>query len=218
MSTSTSTITSLSAETIEAAVEHLRDGGVVAVATETFFGLCADARRASAIESVFALKGREAAKACAVILPDTPSALEQWAPLVREIPPLARRLAERFWPGPLTISLPARDDVHPLLRFRGTIAVRVPGRSPALELARAFGGPLTATSANMSDAPSALTDEDVHSYFEGRGGLMILGGRAPGGMHSTVIEVTAAAGSEGWHIVRQGAVPPSVIEDAVATA
>lgn len=213
----------VTAETLAAAVDHLRAGGVVAVATETFFGLCADARKASAIETVFALKGREGAKACAVIIPNAPSAYDHWAPLVREIPPLARRLADRFWPGPLTIALPAREDVHPLLRYRGTIAVRVPAASPALELARAFGGPLTATSANLSGSPSALTDDDVRGYFEGRGGLMILGGRAPGGMPSTVVEIGAPSPtdtwqSDSWRVLRAGAVPASVIESAASGA
>jgi L-threonylcarbamoyladenylate synthase len=200
-------------EVLASAVDHLRAGGVVAIATETFFGLCADARRASAIETVFSLKGRESAKACAVMLPATPSPYDHWTTLVRDVPPLARRLADRFWPGPLTIALPAREDVHPLLRYRGTIAVRVPGASPAADLLKAFGGPLTATSANLSGSPSALTDEDVRGYFGGRGGLLIVGGRAPGGMPSTVVEVGATA-TDGWRVLRAGAVPASVIESA----
>jgi L-threonylcarbamoyladenylate synthase len=191
------------------AVEHLQAGGVVAVATETFFSLCADARRPSAVEAVFALKGREEAKAAALLVPD----VETWAPLVREVPPMASRLAARFWPGPLTIALPSAEAVHPLLRWRGKVAVRVPGPSPALELVRAFGGPLTATSANPSGAPSSLTHEDVRAYFEGRGALLVLEGRATGGMPSTVLECT----DEGsWSIVRPGAVPASVIEAVLA--
>jgi L-threonylcarbamoyladenylate synthase len=208
-------VSEVTAESLASAVDHLRAGGVVAVATETFFGLCADARKASAIESVFELKGREGAKASAVIIPNAPSAYEQWSLLVRDIPPLARRLADRFWPGPLTIALPAREEIHPLLRYRGTIAVRVPAASPALDLARAFGGPLTATSANLAGSPSALTDDDVRGYFEGRGGLMILGGRAPGGMPSTVVEIGATT-SDSWRVLRAGAVPASVIESAAS--
>jgi L-threonylcarbamoyladenylate synthase len=190
------------------AVEHLHAGGVVAVATETYFSLCADARRPSAVEGVFALKGREEAKAAALLLPS----VEHWTPLVREVPATAGRLAGRFWPGPLTIALAASELVHPLLRFRGKVAVRVPGASPALELARAFGGPLTATSANPSGAPSSLADEDVRAYFEGRGALLVLEGRATGGMPSTVVECDEGA----WSIVRAGAIPASVLEAVLA--
>src|SRR5207237_10251634 len=86
-------------EELTKAVAHLRAGGVVAVATDTFFGLCADARRASAVEAVFALKGREETKASALLLPSE----ELWDTLVTEVPPLGRRLAARFWAGPLSI-------------------------------------------------------------------------------------------------------------------
>jgi L-threonylcarbamoyladenylate synthase len=196
-------------EALARAVAHLRDGGVVAVATETFFGLCADAHRAAAVEAVFALKGREESKACALLIPDEQS----WAPLVKEVPELARRLATRFWPGPLTIGLQAKEEVHPLLKYRNQVAVRVPGPSQALDLVRAFGGALTATSANPSGSPSPRSADDVRAYFEGRG-LFVLGGEAPGGMPSTVIAIDG----EAWKMVRPGAVPSSVLEELVAAA
>jgi len=195
-------------EELNRAVEHLRAGGVVAVATETFIALCADARRASAVEAVFALKGREETKASALLIPD----IESWSPLVREVPSVARRLAARFWPGPLTIALPAGEAVHPLLRYRGKVAVRIPGPSRALDLVRAFGGALTATSANPSGAPSSLSDQDVRTYFDGRGGLHVMTGKAPGGMPSTVIEFV----DDAWNMVRAGAVPASVIDEAAS--
>jgi L-threonylcarbamoyladenylate synthase len=190
------------------AIEHLRQGGVVAIATETYFTLCADARRTSAVEAVFALKDRETPRAAAILIPD----FDCWAPFVRTIPPLARRLAEAFWPGPLTIALPAADGAHAALKWRGKIACRVPGRSPALDLVRAFGSALTATSANPTGAPSALTHDDVRAYFEGRASLMIVGAAAPGGMPSTVVEIDDTA----MKIVRPGAVPASVVEAAAA--
>lgn len=192
---------------LERAIEHLKSGGVVAVAHETYFTLCADARRASAIDAVFALKEREEPRACAVLLPSP----EAWSCFAREVPPVAQRLATQFWPGPLTIALPASDDAHAALKFRGRIAVRVPGPSPALELARAFGGPLTATSANPSGAPSSRTDDDVRAYFTGRGSLLVLRGQADGGMPSTVVEVDGPA----VRIVRAGAVPQSVLDAAI---
>jgi L-threonylcarbamoyladenylate synthase len=209
-STTIATPTQDQLDELHRAVAHLKSGGVVAVATETFFGLCADARRGSAVDAVFALKGREETKASALLIPD----LEAWEPLVTSVPSLARRLAVRFWPGPLTIALAAHESVHPLLKYRGKVAVRVPGPSPALELARAFGGPLTATSANPSGSPSSRSADDVRAYFEGRGGLMVMGGVAPGGMPSTVVEVVG----DTWRMVRAGAVPSSVLEELVAAA
>ena len=196
-------------EELAKAVEHLRAGSVVAVATETFFALCADARRGSAVDTVFSLKGREETKACALLIPDC----DAWAPLVREVPALATRLATRFWPGPLTIALTAHESVHPLLKYRGKVAVRVPGPSPALELARAFGGPLTATSANPSGSPSARSAVDVRAYFDGRASVMMLGEEAPGGMPSTVVEVNDDGA---WKVLRAGAVPASVLEELIA--
>lgn len=191
---------------LQRAVEHLQNGGVVAVATETYYTLCADARRPSAVEAVFALKDREEPRAAAVLLP----AIELWTPFVREVPPLAMRLANRFWPGPLTIALPAADGTHPSLKWRGKVAVRVPGPSPALELARAFGGALTATSANPSGAPSSRSHDDVRGYFTGRAGLLVLEGQAEGGMPSTVVEIEDST----LRIVRPGAVPQSVLDAA----
>lgn len=195
---------------MQRAVEHLKAGGVVAVANETYFTLCADARRASAVEAVFALKEREETRACAVLLPS----MDAWKPLVREVPELARRIAERFWPGQVTIALPASDDAHAALKWRGKIAARVPGPSPALDLVRAFGGPLTATSANPSGSPSPRNDDDVRAYFTGRGSLLVLAGQAVGGMPSTVVEI----GDDGLKIVRAGAVPASVLDAAAANA
>lgn len=150
------------------------------------------------------MKEREESRAAAILLPS----VELWQPFVREVPPLATRLANRFWPGPLTIALPAAEELHPLLKWRGRVAVRVPGPSPALDLARAFGGALTATSANPTGAPSSRNHDDVRAYFTGRGGLLVLEGQANGGMPSTVVEIEGNT----VRIVRPGAVPQSVLD------
>jgi L-threonylcarbamoyladenylate synthase len=195
---------------LERAVEHLKAGGVVAVAHETYFTLCADARRASAVDAVFALKEREEPGACAVLIPT----MDALAPLVREIPAVARRLGDRFWPGPLTIKLPAADDAHQALKLHGRLAARVPGPSPALDLVRAFGGALTATSANPTGSPSSRTDDDVRAYFTGRGGLLVVQGQANGGMPSTVVQIDDNTA----RIVRAGAIPQSVLDGVLDAA
>jgi L-threonylcarbamoyladenylate synthase len=173
---------------LDLALAVLARGGVVAAATETFFGLLADARREDAITRVFALKGRDAARGIALLLPHR----EAWADLVREIPPHAKRLADEFWPGPLTLALAGGARLDPRLQVDGTIGVRLAGPSDAARIAVAFGAPLTATSANLTGAPPAETDGDVVRPFGdaiARGDLTVIPGRAPGGAPSTLVRI-----------------------------
>jgi L-threonylcarbamoyladenylate synthase len=202
-------------ERFERALSALRQGLVVAAATETFFGLLADASQTVAIDRVLSLKGRDAEKGIALLLP----ARDSWGALVIEIPAVAARLADKFWPGPLTIALAARSDVDPRLTLQGTVAVRWAGDSAAARLARAFGAPLTATSANQAGQPPCATHEEVVRAFasapEGEGaGLMILPGRAPGGSPSTLVQVIG----ENVRVVREGQVPRSALAAVVPGA
>lgn len=175
----------LSAAELAHLVAALRAGGVVACATETLFGLLADALNAAAVEQVCVLKGRDPQQPIAVLLPDL-AALAQVSPA---LPERARLLAEAHWPGPLTLLVPALPGLPAALIKDGKIGVRVPGPSPALELVRAFGGPLTATSANLSGQPAARTLDEVDAAFPSG-----LAGRvawpAPGGLASSIIDVT----------------------------
>jgi L-threonylcarbamoyladenylate synthase len=199
------------------ALKALRQGLVVAAATETFFGLLADARQTAAIDRVFLLKGRAEGKGIALLLPGR----EAWGSLVTEIPPAAGLLANRFWPGPLTIALPARSDVDPRLTVDGKVAVRWAGDSTAARLARAFGAPLTATSANLTGEPACATHEEVvRAFSHARGGgerpkgwedLLIVEGRAAGGSPSTLVEITG----DRVRILRQGRVSHSALAAVV---
>jgi L-threonylcarbamoyladenylate synthase len=192
------------ADQLERALGALTEGGVVAAATETFFGLLADARRPAAIDRVFSLKGRDAAKGVALVLPNR----EAWAELVLEIPPLAARLADAFWPGPLTIALPARPGLDARLQLDGTVAVRWPGPSAATDLVAAFGAPVTATSANPAGRPPAEKEIDVAAFFPdavARGELFVLAGRAPGGAPSTLVRVEGGR----MRVLRQGQIRES---------
>jgi L-threonylcarbamoyladenylate synthase len=195
------------------ALAVLGGGGVVAAATETFFGLLADARRASAIDLVFSMKGREASKGVALLLPSR----DAWSALTSSIPPLAARLADRFWPGPLTVALPARPGIDPRLTEEGTIAVRWGGPSDASRLVAAFGAPLTATSANWAGKPPAETADEVRAAFAdavAQGNLLVLSGRAPGGAPSTLVRV-----DEGrvW-VLRWGQIAESALAGVVPDA
>jgi L-threonylcarbamoyladenylate synthase len=186
---------------LAAYVTMLQHGGVIACATETQFGLLADARSAQAIAEVVAIKQR-GAEPIALLVPDLACATS-----IAEFDASARALAERHWPGPLTLVLRLRADLPAATRLPaallrdGTIGLRVPGPSPALELVRAFQGPLTATSCNPSGQPAAHTADQARAYFGDRLAA-ILPEPAPGGPPSTIVDVTGAE----LRVLRRGAV------------
>jgi L-threonylcarbamoyladenylate synthase len=189
------------------AAERIARGGVVAAATESMFGLLADATNPSSIDRVLSLKARPDEKGILVLLP----ARASWADLVTEIPPPAARLADAFWPGPLTIALPAKPGLHPRLTVDGTIAVRLAGSSAAAEIARRLGRPITATSANPPGQPASADPAEVRAYFAAAiaaDQLAVVDRRAPGGSVSTLVVVRGPAAS----IVRVGAIAASEIE------
>ena len=178
----------------------------MAAATETYFGLLADARSASAIGRVFSLKGRDAAKGIALLLPNR----EAWSDLVVTVPASAAMLADRFWPGPLTIALEARPELDPRLVVDQTVAVRLPGASEAARIAAAFGAPLTATSANLAGAPPAAESAEVLRAFARAceaGEVVVAHGRAPGGAPSTLVRVDGGR----LRVLRAGAVAESLL-------
>jgi L-threonylcarbamoyladenylate synthase len=174
----------------------LREGGVIACPTETLYGLLADAWSESAVARVVALK-RRGPEPIALIAPDL-AAVEQ---LAEELTSSARMLAERYWPGPLTLVVRARKGLPGRLVRDGTVGVRVPGASPALALVRAFGGPLTATSCNLSGKPAARSDAEARAYFP-EGLAAIVAGRATSSLASTIVDVTGDAP----RLLRQGAI------------
>ena len=184
---------------IEAAGE-IKRGGIVAFPTETFYGLGVSFSDNEALTKLFELKRRPKDKPMPLIIGDVP------ALAVIASPPdkIAWRIIERFWPGPLTVLLAARPGLPDLITGRsGKVAVRVPGRSFALDLARAVGYPLTATSANISGMPPADNPADVIRYFGDAIDLLIDDGSAPGGEPSTIIDMSQGDIS----LVRPGAVP-----------
>jgi L-threonylcarbamoyladenylate synthase len=191
-----------------AALEQLRRGGVVAAATESYFGLLADITNPAAVDALFGLKPRGADKGVPTILPEASA----WPALVAgPIPSLAHAFAVALWPGGLSIALPAATTVSPRVALDGTLAVRVPGASPAAELARRLGRPLSATSANLPGAPPAVHSAAVVQSFPeavAQGVLLVVEGESPGGAPSTVVRVSEAE----YAVARVGAVPVSVLE------
>jgi L-threonylcarbamoyladenylate synthase len=173
--------------------------GLVGFPTESYYGLGADAREASAVRRVFEVKGRPDSKPL-LLLVDSLAMLES---LVETLPSQARALMERHWPGPLTVVLRARPTVPSAVTAgTGTVGVRIPGHPVALALVRALGAPVTAPSANPSGAPPPTTAQDVVDRFEGKIELVLDAGRTAGGPPSTVVDATVVPPT----ILRAGAV------------
>ncbi|MBW3622738.1 MAG: threonylcarbamoyl-AMP synthase [Armatimonadetes bacterium] len=177
------------ADAISHAVELLRAGERVAFPTDTVYGLGADPFNESALAGLFTAKGRPEDKPIALLVGQP----EDARPACAGIPPEAVRLMERFWPGPLTLVLPAAPHLPgTLLGGKTTVGVRMPDHPLALALLRAFGAPLAVTSANRSGQPDLCTGEEVEAALGGRIPLLLDGGRTPGGSPSTVVDVTAS--------------------------
>jgi len=181
------------------AVAWLRDGGIVAFPTETFYGLAVDPRSPSAVAALFDLKGRPDALALPLIAASM-TAVEAWS---GPLSSLTRRLAAAFWPGPLSLIVDVLVSLAPRVAAGGTVAVRVPSHVVARELAAAWGAPLTATSANLSGQPSARTVEELGAIVDDARVLVIDGGPTPGGRPSTIVDARNAPPT----LVREGAVP-----------
>jgi L-threonylcarbamoyladenylate synthase len=176
---------------------------VVVYPTDTLYGLAVDPRRDEAVERVFALKGRDAGMAIPIIAAD----LDQ-ARLAGEPGPRERRLAETFWPGPLSIVMPARPSIsRAVLAGGSTIAVRVPAHPVARALAAAFGFCITATSANLSGAAAPASADALAPSLARTVDLILDAGAAPGGPPSTLVRfdetgpVLVRAGAIAWERV-----------------
>lgn len=181
---------------LEAAAAVLRGGGLVAFPTETFYGLAAPALDRAAVRRVFELKGRPETKPLLVLV-DSLAMAER----VGVFGPAARALAVRHWPGALTLVVRAGAGVpEEVTAGTGTIGVRVSPHPVARGLVAAFGGPVTAPSANASGGTPATTAAEVLAYFRDGLDLVLDGGRTPGGEPSTVLDTTL----EPPRIVRQG--------------
>lgn len=169
------------------ALQVLRSGGLVAFPTDTVYGLGALAFDGLAIESIYVAKNRPLEKAIPILIADVEDLLK----VARAIPPLAKTLAEKFWPGALTIVLPKRADLPASVSASDTVGVRVPAHSAARALLRA-AGPLAVTSANISGQESPRTAQDVLHQLGGRIPLILDGGETSGGIPSTVVDCTGA--------------------------
>ena len=188
-------------QALRLALEILQGGGLVAFPTDTVYGLGALVQIPECIQTLYSVKGREATKAIPLLL-SNPDEMEQVALVIS---PMARRLAERFWPGPLTLVVPKHPSLPVELSSLSTVGVRMPNHPVALALLRVTG-PLAVSSANRSGEASTVTAHEVVEHLGGRIALVLDGGRTPGGMSSTVVDCTGDTPV----ILRQG--PISIVE------
>jgi L-threonylcarbamoyladenylate synthase len=200
----TEIIPASSNDTLPRALDVLKAGGLVAFPTDTVYGVGALAFEGKAIESIYAAKDRPIEKAIPILI----GGLDDLAKVAIDIPAAARKLASRFWPGPLTILVPKRADLPESVSATATIGVRVPDHETARALLQA-AGPMAVTSANISGAQSPVTAQEVFEQLGGRIPLIIDGGRTPGGIPSTLVDCTAPE----LRILREG---PIALEELLA--
>ncbi|MFH1791114.1 MAG: L-threonylcarbamoyladenylate synthase [Candidatus Omnitrophota bacterium] len=190
-------------EAIEEAAQILRAGGLVAFPTETVYGLAAVYGDEAAVNRLYEVKQRPGHKPFAMLISDE-KMMEDTGVYV---PPAAKALMDRFWPGPLTIILKAKEKGK-------TIAFRMPDNKIARELVGAAGAPLAAPSANMSGSPSPVTAEDVLNDLGGRIDAVIDGGRTRIGVDSTIVDASGPL----LRIVRKGAVSGEALKSVCLAA
>lgn len=203
-------------DTLDKAVGILKSGGIIAYPTETFYGLGVKFDLAESLRRLYELKKRPPDKAMPVIIGGR-NMLPEIVPVdwLASLPSAAESLMDGFWPGPLTLLCPAREGLSEFLTAgTGTIAVRIPGESFALRLAKETGFPFTATSANLSGMPPAVNGQEIIRYFDEDLDLLIDGGQTPGGLPSTI----AVVSGKGVKVIREGAITKREIEERLGHA
>lgn len=201
--------TKIITQKLSEAAKLIAAGKLVAVPTETVYGLAGNGLDAAAVEKIYEVKGRPEVKPVSLMVPGA-AAMTKYCECV---PKQAKYLAEKFWPGPLTIVLRAKAAVPEIVRAGGaTVALRCPDHPMTLELLKKAKLPLAAPSANPSGAESPKTARQVMDYFDGKIAAVIDGGQCGIGTESTIIDMSAAP----YKILRRGALPEESIRSALA--
>jgi L-threonylcarbamoyladenylate synthase len=198
------------AEAIAAAAAQIRRGGVVAIPTDALYTLVADPFNLQAVRRVFAAKGRESLYSLPLLVIDFLMAEE----LVKEPPVRFNLLVRRFWPGPLTIIVPASAKVP--LRITGNtgrLGLRQARSKTASALLEVMGQPLVATSANVTGSPTCSSGIEVFGVLDGRIDLVLDGGHCSG-MGATTVDITEPY----WRLIKEGAVPERDIAECLKQA
>lgn len=196
------------------AAEQIRRGQVLGMPTDTFYGLAADPYNVRAVDRVYEIKSRSFNKPLSLLI----ESLEQAEELAQDLPPEFYTLAEKFWPGPLTLIVKAA----PRLPLRvtansGHVAIRVPAAPIPTAVIRKAGVPITATSANLSGQTECSSAAAVRDQLGNLVPLIVDGGDSPRSIASTIVDLTYDGwGQPGWRIQREGAIPTQEIEALLA--
>lgn len=186
----------------------MRGGGLIAVPTETVYGLAGNGLDEKAVAEIYEVKGRPEVKPLSLMVHDAAS-MERYC---ENVPPQAYTLAKKFWPGPLTIVMKAKPCVPEIVRAGGeTVGLRCPDHPLTLELLEKSGVPFAAPSANPSGEPSPKNADSVLKYFDGKIDAVLDGGECGIGCESTLIDLSRTP----YRILRQGALPADEIADAI---
>ncbi len=194
-------------QAIERGVAVLKGGGLVAFPTDTVYGLGAAATNYKAVARVFEVKERSHNMPLPLLL----ASVSQIKEVTERVPPLAWCLAEKFFPGALTLVLPRSSSVPDIVTAGGsTVGVRVPAHPVPVALIQGLGAPIIGTSANLSGRPSAVSAAEVAAEFDNLIDLIIDGGRSYGSRESTIIDATKDVPV----VLREGAIPVAELERA----
>jgi L-threonylcarbamoyladenylate synthase len=197
------------ARLVQYAAQFISRGKVVAIPTDTFYGLAADPFNLSAVEQIYRIKGRPESRALPILV----NSVEQAATMVRSIPTSFLKLAEKFWPGALTIVMEASYRLPlKVTGNTGRVALRMPNAQVVWSLIEACGGPVTGTSANLSGHPSCTNAELLVAQLGDRVPLVLDGGETGAVMASTILDLR----DDGWRIVREGRIAEEDIRAALA--
>jgi L-threonylcarbamoyladenylate synthase len=192
---------------VDRAIEILKAGGIVAFPTDTVYGLGGDAFNSEVAERIYRVKQRPRSLPLPVLLAD----LTQVAAVADSVPDIARFLMKRFWPGGLTLVLLKGASLPKIITAGGNkVAIRIPNHIASLALIHGLGAPIIGTSANISHKPSPVTAQEVEQQLGSQVDLIIDMGRCPGGLESTVVDVTG----ETPVILRQGVITEDEIKRA----
>ncbi len=193
------------------AAEKLRNGEVLGMPTDTFYGLAADPLNLRAVDRIYEIKSRSRHKPLSLLI----GSIEHAEDLTKDLPEEFYGLAQKFWPGPLTLIVKAGSRLPlKVTANTGNVAIRVPAAAIPVAVIRASGYPITATSANLSGGPECTTAEAVREQLRDRLPVIIDGGPSPRDTASTIIDLTGEFGRT-WHIQREGAIPSAEIAKAL---
>jgi L-threonylcarbamoyladenylate synthase len=196
---------------VERAASVLERGGLVVLPTDTVYGVGAAIDRPEGVARLYVAKGRPLDRPIPVLVSSLAAARE----LVTHIDPISRALMERYWPGPLTIVLPAVARLPgEIVRDTGMVGLRMPDHPVALAIIERAGGALAVTSANRSDDPETRTADDAARDIGHAVDLVVDGGVTPGGIASTVVRVEG----DDFVVLRQGAVSESELRGAISVS